>query len=137
MEKCLGTVREFRPHNLVYMRSYTRDSRWIPGVIIEVTGPLSYKVRTGDGQVHRHRLDRVVPSVDLSRPEPDGYTVFLPEPSEAEMSELLEIIELENPDEEIAGAESMSESPPSRRYPMREHRSPRRFSDFVDWAKGV
>ncbi len=46
-------------------------------------------------------------------------------------------IELENPCEEIAGAESMSESPPSRRYPMRELRSPRRFSDFVDWGKGV
>ncbi len=42
MEKCLGTVREFRPHDLVYMRSYTRDSRWIPVVIIEVTGPLSF-----------------------------------------------------------------------------------------------
>ncbi len=53
VKKCFGTVREFRPHDLVYMRSCTRGSRWIPGVIIEVTGPLSYKVRTGDGQVHR------------------------------------------------------------------------------------
>ncbi len=141
-EKCPGTVREFRPHDLVYMRSYTRGSRWIPGVIIEVTGPLSYKVRTGDGQVHRRHidqlLDRVVPSVDPSRPEPDGYTVSLPEPSEAEMPELQPpAIELENPGEEIAGAESMSESPPSRRYPVREHHSPRRFSDFVDWGKRV
>ncbi len=39
-------------------------------------------------------------------------------------------IELENPGEE------MSESLHSRRYPMREHRSPRRFSDCVDWGKG-
>ncbi len=116
VEKCLGTVREFRPHDLVYMRSYTRDSRWITGVIIEVTSPLLYKVKTGDGQVHRRHvdqlLDRVVPSVDLSRPEPDGYTVSLPEPSEAEMSELQPpAMELQNPGEEIAGAESMSESP--------------------------
>ncbi len=71
-------------------------------------------------------LDRVVPSVGPSRPEPDGYTVSLPEPSEAEMPELQPpAIELENP-----GAESMSESPPSRRYPVREHRPPRGFSFF-------
>lgn len=141
-EKCPGTVREFRPHDLVFMRSYTRDSRWILGVIIEVTGPLSCKVRTGDGQVHRRHIDqlrnRVVPSVEPSRLEPDGYTVSLTEPSEAEMPELQPpVIELENPGEEIAGAESMSESLPSRRYPVREHRPPRRFSDFVDWGKGV
>lgn len=48
-EKCPGTVREFKPHDLVYLRSYTRDANWVPGVIIEVTGPLSYKVRTSDG----------------------------------------------------------------------------------------
>ncbi len=92
----------------------------------------------GFGQTVDQLLDRVVPSVDLSRPEPDGYTVSLPEPSEAEMSELQPpAIELENPGEEIAGVESMSESPPSRRYPMRQHRSQRRFSDFLDWRKGV
>lgn len=75
-EKCPGTVREFKPHDLVYLRSYTRDAKWIPGVIIEVTGPLLYKVRTSDGQVHRRHvdqlLDRVAPSLGPSRPKPDG-----------------------------------------------------------------
>lgn len=141
-EKCPGTVREFKPHDLVYLRSYTRDAKWIPGVIIEVTGPLSYKVRTSDGQVHRRHvdqlLDRVAPSLGPSRPKPDGYTGSLPKTSEVEMPELqLPAIEMENPGEEIAGAETMSGSPPSRRYPVREHRPPRRFSDFVDWGKEV
>lgn len=59
-EKSPGTVREFKPHDLVYLRSYTRDAKWIPGVIIEVTGPLSYKVRTSDGQVHRRHVDQLL-----------------------------------------------------------------------------
>lgn len=66
--KCPGTVREFRPSDLVYMRSYARDSKWTPGLV---------------------------------------------------------------------GAGAMSESLPSRRYPVRKHRAPRRLLDFVDWGKGV
>uniref|UniRef100_A0A671QI48 Reverse transcriptase/retrotransposon-derived protein RNase H-like domain-containing protein n=1 Tax=Sinocyclocheilus anshuiensis TaxID=1608454 RepID=A0A671QI48_9TELE len=94
-----------------------KEALWIPGVIIDVTGPLSYKVRTSDGQMHRRHVDqlrdRVAPSIGPSRPEPDGYTVSLPEPSEAEMPELqLPAIEMENPGEEIAGAETMSRVPP-------------------------
>lgn len=57
----------------------------------DVTGPLSYKVRTGDGQMHRHvyqLLDRAAPLADPSRPMPNGYTVPLSEPSVAEMLEL-------------------------------------------------
>ena len=82
-EKCPGTVREFKPKDLVYMRSYSRDSKWMPGIIVDVTGPLSYKVRAGDGQMHRRHvdqlLDRTAPLSDQSRPEPDGYTVHPPE----------------------------------------------------------
>ncbi|KAG1958833.1 retrotransposable element [Pimephales promelas] len=83
-EKCPGTVREFRPKDLVYMRSYTRDSKWMPGIIVDVTGPLSYKVRACDGQMHRQHvdqlLDRTAPLSDQSRPEPGkllGATVSL------------------------------------------------------------
>ncbi|RXN06430.1 adhesion G- coupled receptor G7-like protein [Labeo rohita] len=103
------------------MRSYTKDSnKWTPGVITDVTGPLSYRVRTGDGQVHRRHvdqlLDRVTPSWSPSGPEPEGYTVSRPEPSGIERPELQPpAMEMENPGEEIAGAESMSESPRSRR----------------------
>ncbi|RXN22450.1 Transposon Ty3-I Gag-Pol poly [Labeo rohita] len=138
-----GTVREFRPRDLVYMRSYTKDSnKWAPGVITDVTGPLSYRVRTGDGQVHRRHvdqlLDRVTPSWSPFGPEPEGYSVSRPEPSGIERPELQPpAMEMENPGEEIAGAERMSESPRSRRYPVREHHAPKRFSDFVDWGKGV
>ncbi|XP_051545274.1 uncharacterized protein K02A2.6-like [Myxocyprinus asiaticus] len=70
-EKCPGTVREFKPNDLVYMRSYTRDSKWMPGIIVDVTGPLSYKVRTGDGHMHRRHvdqlLDRAAPSTNPPR----------------------------------------------------------------------
>ncbi|KAL1282200.1 hypothetical protein QQF64_001003 [Cirrhinus molitorella] len=90
--KSSGTVREFRPHDLVYMRSYGKDAKWIPGVITDVTGPLSYKVRVGDGQVHRRHVDqlrdRVTPSRGPSGPEQEGYTASLPEPSGTEMPEL-------------------------------------------------
>ncbi|KAL0148659.1 hypothetical protein M9458_055986, partial [Cirrhinus mrigala] len=77
-----GAVREFRPHDLVNMRSYTKDS------------------------------NKVTPSWSPSGPEPEGYTISLPEPSGIEMPELQPpAMEMENPGEEIAGAESM-------RYPL-------------------
>ncbi|GAA6077582.1 zinc finger BED domain-containing protein 5-like [Tachysurus ichikawai] len=66
-----------RPNNSVYMKCYTRDSKWF----IEVTGPLSYKVGTGVNQL----LDSVARSVSPSRLEQDGYTVHVKEPAEAEM----------------------------------------------------
>lgn len=111
IEKCSGTV---RPDDFVYMKSYAWDSKWVPGVII-----VSYKVKTGDGQVHRWNvdqlLDRVAFSVDSSRPEPGVYIRSILEPDVLKLPP--PTIEVDNPGVDLAGAEGMTEpSLPPRSY---------------------
>ncbi|TRY65067.1 hypothetical protein DNTS_026088, partial [Danionella cerebrum] len=112
----------YRPQDLVYMRSYAKDSeKWAPGVITEVTGPLSYRVRTSDGQVHRRHVDqlrdRIAPSWRPSGPESEDNNASLPNSPEIELPELRPTtMEFEHPGEEDAGTVSMSEPPCSRRY---------------------
>lgn len=47
--------REFAVNDSVYVRNFGRGEKWIPGEIVQSTGPVSYKVKTDDGLlVHRH-----------------------------------------------------------------------------------
>ncbi|KAJ8349133.1 hypothetical protein SKAU_G00277220 [Synaphobranchus kaupii] len=58
-EKCQKTTRSFQPDETVYMRSYTGGHKWVPAVIVDATGPVSYRAKTSDGQVHRRHLDQL------------------------------------------------------------------------------
>ncbi|TRY64887.1 hypothetical protein DNTS_024588, partial [Danionella cerebrum] len=116
---------------------YAKDSeKWAPGVITEVTGPLSYRVRTSDGQVHRRHVDqlrdRIAPSWRPSGPESEDNNASLPNSSEIELPELRPTtMEFEHPGEEDAGTVSMSEPPCSRRYPLVE----RVFDESLNFRK--
>ena len=46
--------RKFVEGDLVYVRDFRFPKKWIPGVIVTVTGPLSYTVKIGSGVVRRH-----------------------------------------------------------------------------------
>ncbi|XP_031747556.1 uncharacterized protein K02A2.6-like [Xenopus tropicalis] len=49
------TLRTFASNDPVYARNYGAGPKWVPAVITEVTGPVSYKVHCDDGQEwHRH-----------------------------------------------------------------------------------
>lgn len=43
--------RSFTTGDDVYIRNYSHGPKWIPAVIDESTGPVSFKVQTGDGRV--------------------------------------------------------------------------------------
>ena len=43
----------------VYTRNYSDGSKWIPGVITEITGPVSYKVTLADGKILKRHLDQI------------------------------------------------------------------------------
>lgn len=49
----------FSPGEDVYARNYSHGPKWIPAVIEESTGPLSYTVQTGDGHSKRRRVDQI------------------------------------------------------------------------------
>eukprot|EP00079_Xenopus_tropicalis_P032197 XP_017945968.1 PREDICTED: uncharacterized protein LOC108645361 [Xenopus tropicalis] len=54
-----STVRMFEAGNSVYARNYAMGPKWIPAVIVEATGPVSYKVKIADGRVIRRHVDQL------------------------------------------------------------------------------
>ena len=52
--------REFKVGDTVYVEEFTSSSqKWIDGIITDVTGPLSYKVKLNNGTEVRHHVDSV------------------------------------------------------------------------------
>ncbi|XP_043093292.1 LOW QUALITY PROTEIN: uncharacterized protein K02A2.6-like [Puntigrus tetrazona] len=52
-------MRSFGIGDSVLIRNFTYGPKWIPGHIETVTGPLSYKVRLGDGRMVRRHVDQI------------------------------------------------------------------------------
>ena len=51
----LGSVpRDFQVGERVTARNYSRGGKWVAGVILEKTGPVSYKVQINGGIIRRH-----------------------------------------------------------------------------------
>ena len=72
-------MRQVEVGDSVNVRNYCRGPKWIPGTIIEETGPLSARIELGDGTVVRRHHDQLVarptesfnPGVDLEIIVPD------------------------------------------------------------------
>ena len=56
--------RGFQEGDAVVTRNFSHGPKWIPGFITKITGPVSYKVMLGDGNIVRRHVDQI-----LSRPE--------------------------------------------------------------------
>nr|XP_023691255.1 uncharacterized protein K02A2.6-like [Paramormyrops kingsleyae] len=52
--------RSFQVGDMVITRNFSYGSKWIPGFIVKVTGPVSYKVMLGDGNVVRRHVDQIL-----------------------------------------------------------------------------
>ncbi|XP_023192425.1 uncharacterized protein K02A2.6-like [Xiphophorus maculatus] len=51
--------RSFSPGDEVYVRNYSHGPKWVPAIILEGTGPVSYTVKMGDGRVMRRHVDQI------------------------------------------------------------------------------
>ncbi|CAI5774164.1 Hypothetical predicted protein [Podarcis lilfordi] len=65
------TARTFFPRDLVWVRNYSRGSRWVAGVVTRASGPVSYYVTLENGQVWKRHIDQLRRRA-LSREEPDN-----------------------------------------------------------------
>ena len=54
----------FAPGNHVLVRNYTGSSRWLPGIVETVLGPVSYQVKLNNGRLWKRHLDQ--PLIDQS-----------------------------------------------------------------------
>ena len=53
-------------------KNFSHGPKWIPGFIAKITGPVSYKVMLGDGNIVRRHVDQILASSedkDLGEPE--------------------------------------------------------------------
>lgn len=110
----------------VYVRGYQASGeKWIPGILLEKTGPVSWKVRTQNGQIVRRHNDQIRPRRDNHGPPPrDPEEVWGPSYNE-----------VERPAE--APVEPQGAEPPQpalvqeRRYPVRDRQAPSYLRDYV------
>ena len=123
--------RNFTQGQAVYARNFREGERWLPGHIMEVTGPVSYNIQLHDGRYWKRHQDHirsrlVVP--DDSSHIPSSDTTLSGTPSES-----FPILPESPPVNSTSGPiETESQSQPSvseqlRRYPVRERRAPERF----------
>ena len=55
-----AAFKTFTPGDKVFARNYNDSEMWLPGEIVEVTGPVSYKVRIDeDGRIFRQHQDQL------------------------------------------------------------------------------
>ena len=52
-------MHSFEVGEKLYARSFGRNKTWIPVVVNSKTGPMSYRLRTNDGQLLRRHLDQL------------------------------------------------------------------------------
>ena len=57
--------REFKCSDLVHIRNFGQGPMWIPGVVIQVRGPVSYTVKLANGEQKCRHVDHIRPRVEL------------------------------------------------------------------------
>ncbi|XP_056098696.1 uncharacterized protein K02A2.6-like [Rhinichthys klamathensis goyatoka] len=57
-----GSGRSFQEGDAVITRNFSHGPKWIPGFIIKMTGPVSYKVMLGGGNIVRRHVDQILAS---------------------------------------------------------------------------
>ena len=55
--------RQFKMGEAVFVRNHAQGDRWLPGTIVENTGPLSYRVAVARGRFMRCHLDHLRPRI--------------------------------------------------------------------------
>ena len=53
------SLRQFTENDQVYVQDFTtRKPKWIPGTVVKVTGPLSYRIKLQDGTIVRRHVTK-------------------------------------------------------------------------------
>ena len=63
-------ILELQPRDSVMIRNYARGAEWIPATIEARTGPVSYEVRTPEGQQMKRHQDQILTREAKDEPIP-------------------------------------------------------------------
>ena len=105
-------ARSFASGTRVMARMYVGSDKWIPGIILQQFGPVTYSVEIANGRVVKRHVNQlrpfnvelVVPDTTISDTALDNQSYPAVEPAPVTSTEQTE-----------------------RRYPQREHRPPDRY----------
>lgn len=142
VSKSQGTLRQFTEREAVHMRHYGGGPKWVPGAVVEATGPLSYRVQTADGQVHRRHVDqlreRMFPAPDTAPVAASGVLERPLEyyPTSLPVSDLTQVEATQEKTQPMPQAPPSSPAvadfpvlPAQPQRPTRQRVLPRRFQD--------
>ena len=121
--------RQFSVSDCVYVCNFGQGELWLPGIISEVTGPVSYTIELTDGRTVRRHQDHVRMRHDMS-PEPQLVPQQVVEPVAENLSSTSEAQEELDSDQEQCvpqSRECVMLPQPERHYPLRERHPPERF----------
>ena len=71
-------LREFDVGDTVYIRNFRGTPLWIPGIVNQCRGPVSYSVKLNDGTIVKRHVDHVKtrqPTDDIADLEDDFYSI--------------------------------------------------------------
>ena len=75
----------------VYAENFGKVARWLPGILKEANGPVSFTVELQDGRIIRRHSDHLRSRTDIPREEEQDFSDVLPqEPNESTPVEILE-----------------------------------------------
>ena len=127
----------------VFTRNFSKGDKWLPGRIVERTGPVSFKVELeGEGLIWRRHQDLIrkrhvseIPysPVDIELPEDDSKDLEFPERDSKNLSEP-EVVPEVIPTPEVrptaqleAPSPEPNEQTSASRYPKRLRKPPERY----------
>lgn len=61
--------RDFVKDDYVYVKNFSTGPKWLPGRIVNVTGPLSYVIELDNGRFTRRHVDHIRKKLDIEIPE--------------------------------------------------------------------
>ena len=155
-------LRQFAAGQHIMTRDFYNGARWIPGTVVDQTGPVSYRVRVQGGRVWRRHVDHLLEASgegvhrDHLQQNADSELDVMPDseldvmpgnnsalrpPTTGQSDTAAQADEQSEP---VADADSQghevtdagTESTESPRCPTRQRRPPPRFKDYVD-SQGV
>ena len=131
-------LREFTVGQEVMTRNYRDGDKWVPGVVIERKGPLSYTIQTESGMLWRRHIDQLrelATSTANSAVSPEESTSPYEIVGPSRTSDLEHEPEADAPPEEPE--EFLPDEPPppeeetetetERSYPQRTRKTPDRY----------
>jgi hypothetical protein len=146
-------VRTFTVGQTVNVKNFARGSKWLPGVVVQVTGPLSYMVKLQDGRVIKRHVDHILSGIPGAErfPQHEGDLGELIKPAPAVVPSASAAL---SPPVVTNGEETSQEglnspasaprapdtdqhpaepcrTPVSEDRPRRQSRMPERFKDYV------